>query len=153
MAVKNGNYSEEQIQVLEGLEPVRKRPGMYIGSTDTRGLHHLAVEIVDNSIDEALAGYCDHIEVTVNEDGSLTVEDNGRGIPCGIHKKEGISAVETVPYQTARRRKIRRRRLQNKRRFARRRLVLRKRSFGVAKSGSKAGRQSALPTVSPWYSR
>ena len=80
MAVKNGNYSEEQIQVLEGLEPVRKRPGMYIGSTDTRGLHHLAVEIVDNSIDEALAGYCDHIEVTVNEDGSLTVEDNGRGI-------------------------------------------------------------------------
>lgn len=87
MAVKNGNYSEEQIQVLEGLEPVRKRPGMYIGSTDTRGLHHLAVEIVDNSIDEALAGYCDHIEVTVNEDGSLTVEDNGRGIPCGIHKK------------------------------------------------------------------
>ncbi len=94
MAVKNGNYSEEQIQVLEGLEPVRKRPGMYIGSTDTRGLHHLAVEIVDNSIDEALAGYCDHIEVTVNEDGSLTVEDNGRGIPCGIHKKEGISAVE-----------------------------------------------------------
>ena len=94
MAVKNGNYSEEQIQVLEGLEPVRKRPGMYIGSTDTRGLHHLAVEIVDNSIDEALAGYCDHIEVTVNEDCSLTVEDNGRGIPCGIHKKEGISAVE-----------------------------------------------------------
>ena len=88
MAVKNGNYSEEQIQVLEGLEPVRKRPGMYIGSTDTRGLHHLAVEIVDNSIDEALAGYCDHIEVTVNEDGSLTVEDNGRGIPAVFTKRK-----------------------------------------------------------------
>lgn len=89
-------YDENDIQVLEGLEPVRKRPGMYIGSTDIRGLHHLIQEIVDNSIDEALAGYCDHIEVILNKNGTCTVVDNGRGIPCGIIKKEGKSAVEVV---------------------------------------------------------
>ena len=91
-----GVYNEDQIQVLEGLEAVRKRPGMYIGTTSVRGLHHLVYEIVDNSIDEALAGACDLIIVTLNRDGSVTVRDNGRGVPAGIHHKMGIPTVEVV---------------------------------------------------------
>ncbi len=93
---QEGNYGAEQIQVLEGLEAVRKRPGMYIGSTSSRGLHHLVYEIVDNSVDEALAGYCSEIKVFINQDNSITVEDNGRGIPVGIQPKMKRPAVEVV---------------------------------------------------------
>ena len=89
-------YSADNIQSLEGMEHVRVRPSMYIGDVGVRGLHHLVYEVLDNSIDEALAGYCDTISVVINLDNSVTVEDNGRGIPVDIHKKEGVSALEVV---------------------------------------------------------
>ena len=94
--INHDNYTSEDIQVLEGLEAVRKRPGMYIGTTSEAGLHHLVWEIVDNSVDEALAGYATHIEITVDENDVVSVKDDGRGMPIEKHKKTGISTVETI---------------------------------------------------------
>ena len=96
MSEETVNYGADQIQILEGLEAVRKRPGMYIGTTASRGLHHLVYEIVDNSVDEVLAGFCDHIEVTINEDNTIVVQDNGRGIPVDVNHKSGLTGVEVV---------------------------------------------------------
>ena len=94
--INKNDYSADSIQALEGMEHVRMRPSMYIGDVGVRGLHHLVYEVIDNSIDEAMAGHCTEIKTFINEDNSITVEDNGRGIPVGIHKKEGVSDLEVV---------------------------------------------------------
>ena len=93
---KKDSYGADSIQALEGMEHVRMRPSMYIGDVGVRGLHHLVYEVVDNSIDEAMGGYCDEIDVIINDDNSISVKDNGRGIPVDLHKKEGVSALEVV---------------------------------------------------------
>ena len=127
----NGTYDASAIQVLEGLEAVRKRPGMYIGSTGERGLHHLIWEIVDNAVDEALAGHCDPIVVTLLADGGVRVEDNGRGIPTDTAPGQDMPAVTMALTHAARRRQVRRRRLQGLRRPARRRCLGRQRAVAA----------------------
>ena len=135
------SYSAKDITVLEGLEPVRLRPGMYIGSTGLRGLHHLVYEVVDNAVDEAMAGYNDSIEVTIHPDNSVTVVDHGRGIPVDVVERTGQLGADGRPDEAPRRRQVRRRGLQGLRRPARRRRLGRERALGMARRHGRARRE------------
>lgn len=146
------NYTARHLLVLEGLEAVRKRPGMYIGSTDSRGLMHCLWEIIDNSVDEALGGYCDHIEVILHDDNSVEVRDNGRGIPVDVEPKTGLSGVEVVMTKLHAAWKVRRRFLRRVRRSARRRRLRRQRALRPAGRRGRPQQRDALdqlPARSP----
>ncbi len=140
-------YTAKDITVLEGLEPVRLRPGMYIGSTGSRGLHHLVYEVVDNAVDEALAGRNDLVDVTIHPDNSVTVRDAGAGIPGRPHRRPGAACADGRAHEASRRREVRRRRLQGVGRPARRRRLRRQRALRVARGGSAPRRKGVPPGV------